>query len=710
MSKGNRVKTIGKELFVWAILFASAYFLAEQLTSWFMTTSLGRFVLNINDDFGWVVLIVVGLWTLFSLMGAYAQYSKPLFIVGISVLLINYYGAIEVSPEIYLSYYVLLAPYLIRQIDIKVARLRHKGFLEQISLWIENLLEKCDSYWKKHTNLSFFKYDRFDADDKLHVGREQMVKTIVDQVRKLKHDDSSFTIGLEGGWGSGKTTLLNKIKSELIGTTDEHGMIVEVVEFSPWAYPDGKSLSVEFLYELRDVLSKHSFRARFVINAYINALAEKSTNLVQLFTSLFFPRESLQNVKAKLSDLLRFHRVKLVVIIDDLDRLDADEMAEVFKMLRNTGDLPNAVYLVAYSKNHVEALFAGKKVKGDNSIGTGYLEKVINVELDINTINKESYWIEVQKEIETILYDSSLFKEDNPDGVNNEKIYHDFFKYAADSNIQTVRKSNLLINSIKARIAQLEKFEDLRFTMSKNLLILLELIKIEDYSFYCEIKSGKAFKTGNTLELSGKTANNHYKTLFIKVTNGIKETEESKMPAASVGRGVINRQSIAIYFLQEEKLLRWIRDIRSCVDGDNDFASCYENVKADTDEFMKLAMIVILSILSENKPEDIIKTSKLIADVFEYLDFYQDPIFISSVKSFVGINGVSSGPLFHELDKKRIASKHEDQYDKLFNDCFEQLCEKTETKEAIEIVGIPLFADLQKMQEKRSEQLKISNL
>ena len=32
------------------------------------------------------------------------------------------------------------------------------------------------------------------------------------------------------------------------------------------------------------------------------------------------------------------------------------------------------------------------------------------------------------------------------------------------------------------------------------------------------------------------------------------------------------------------------------------------------------------------------------------------------------------------------------------------------TKEAIEIVGIPLFADLQKMQEKRSEQLKISNL
>lgn len=678
---------IVKVTIIWFLVAVSVAILSKQLSSIFFNTWLGAFVMGLNPHIILVLLVLSLIWCILSMKGYYKSLDEVFFGISIFTTVFLCFGGVELTKGYldYLFYFTLL--FLIIPNSFK---------LYKRVTWRD----------PKSTEISFFKYDRFDADDKLHVGREQMVKTIVDQVRKLKHDDSSFTIGLEGGWGSGKTTLLNKIKSELIGTTDEHGMIVEVVEFSPWAYPDGKSLSVEFLYELRDVLSKHSFRARFIINAYINALADKTTNILQLLAMLFFPRESLQKVKAKLSDLLRFHRIKLVVIIDDLDRLDADEMAEVFKMLRNTGDLPNAVYLVAYSKKYVEALLASKDA--DNPIGRGYLEKVINVELDINTINKESYWIEVQNEIKTILSNSSLFKEGNPEGINNEEIYADFFKSSADSNIETVRKSNLLINSIKTRIAQLEKFKDLRFTMSKNLLILLELIKIEDYHFYCEIKSGKAFKTGITL-VSVKGEKNHYKTLFAQVTNDLMGVAESGISTSKLGRGVINRQSIAIYFLQEERLLRWIRNIRSCADGNKDFSECLCDAGSDRSEFMGVAMIVILSILSENKPEDIIKTSKLIADVFEYPDFYQDPIFGSSVKSFVDINGLNSEPLFDELDNKRIASKLENQYDKLFNTCFERLSEKTQTEEAIEIVGSPLFANLHKMQEKRREQLKVSN-
>lgn len=418
----KRINEAIKEFLVWIIGVATLAIMSEQLSEIFFSTWLGSFIEGVTPN---ILFILFGLsiyWCTQMLRGEHGAWRKPFFILAVAL------GVLYVFSDVhFVEAAVLLSPvnigigqghitlvFFIPLILLVLTGSLYNalvlfGFLQSpyLMLFIGSLLfisapyivfliSKLISLSQKKTNpktsnkTRLFKYDHFDPkNDKPHVGRTQMIEAIVEQVKLLQHSKSSFTIGIEGGWGSGKTTLLEGIKERLRDKTDEHGNHIEVVEFSPWAYPDGKNLSVEFLYELKSVLTRYSLRARFVVNAYINALAE-NTNFIQAIARLLFPHESLQKVKEKLSGLILLHRVKLIVVIDDLDRLDEDEIAEVFRLLRNTGDLPNMVYLVAYDRLHVESIGQHNNAEASNSrFGSGYLDKVINVELDINSYNRD---------------------------------------------------------------------------------------------------------------------------------------------------------------------------------------------------------------------------------------------------------------------------------------------------------------------------------
>lgn len=210
----------------------------------------------------------------------------------------------------------------------------------------------------------------------------------------MKNDLSKgLVIGVEGAWGSGKTTLVEFALEEIESASREREDW-EVVRFQPWLIGRKEDLLGQFFAQLssvkgiknnKNLIKKYSTGLSglvgFMAHAFENATISFSTGV--LVRSLFkvaheLMKTSLTNTKKKLWRALSDNNSsKVVVFIDDLDRLDPDECVEVLRLVRSVADFPNIVYVITYDQSILAAnIGAVLKIK-DN--GYGYMEKIIQV-------------------------------------------------------------------------------------------------------------------------------------------------------------------------------------------------------------------------------------------------------------------------------------------------------------------------------------------
>ena len=71
---------------------------------------------------------------------------------------------------------------------------------------------------------------------------------------------------------------------------------------------------------------------------------------------------------------------KIYIFIDDLDRLDATEILEVFKLVRSTLSISNLVYILIYDKAHIQSVLEKEVTEGN---AKNFLDKIIQTEYHI---------------------------------------------------------------------------------------------------------------------------------------------------------------------------------------------------------------------------------------------------------------------------------------------------------------------------------------
>jgi hypothetical protein len=83
---------------------------------------------------------------------------------------------------------------------------------------------------------------------------------------------------------------------------------------------------------------------------------------------------SLENMLGDLREHLKGIEAKLLVVVDDLDRLQPDEVRQVLTLVKTFGNLPNVIHLLVYDRNILDAALgpSGAPVNGSavNSDGT----------------------------------------------------------------------------------------------------------------------------------------------------------------------------------------------------------------------------------------------------------------------------------------------------------------------------------------------------
>lgn len=188
------------------------------------------------------------------------------------------------------------------------------------------------------------------------------------------HGKESFVVGIEGEWGAGKTSFINLVKQELKDNAD-----VVTVNFNPWNFAGENELIADFFTSLTEALTGQGDQRDLTrtIRSYTSRLQVSVSPSFSLFgASVKFGEVwrsgsgTLQSERQKIDGALRELRSKILVVIDDTDRLDAAETRLIMKLVKMTANFPNTVFLLAYDRARVAS-----KLNGEGWSGDEYLKK-----------------------------------------------------------------------------------------------------------------------------------------------------------------------------------------------------------------------------------------------------------------------------------------------------------------------------------------------
>ncbi|MEE1962776.1 P-loop NTPase fold protein [Allomuricauda taeanensis] len=184
------------------------------------------------------------------------------------------------------------------------------------------------------------------------LGRIPKVKMMVDEIMTVTCS-TSIAFGVTGEWGTGKTSFLNLIVEEIENRKRED---ILVVKFNPWINLGGQTIIQEFFDTLLAKIRPKDYNIWDDLERYSkDVISANPGGLYQLLGYVLGFRE--RNDKAsgfqRVNDSLNRLGIRFLVILDDMDRLKPEEVFEVLKLIRNTANFDNFIYLAAYDKSYI---------------------------------------------------------------------------------------------------------------------------------------------------------------------------------------------------------------------------------------------------------------------------------------------------------------------------------------------------------------------
>ncbi|MHA8061447.1 KAP family P-loop NTPase fold protein [Aquirufa beregesia] len=317
-------------------------------------------------------------------------------------------------------------------------------------------------------------------------------KFILHLVQHLKNTrtNSSFSIGINGGWGSGKTNVIERIKTEL--KNDPKNIIINI---NPWQQNGISNTITTFFDTLKDKFSFQGNSITIHLNNYYNYILKEnySNDFINLLSHILRLNQKGNNDHKIISELIDISNKKIFVFIDDIDRLTGPEIIDIFSFIRTTASFNNTFFIVPYDRNYVVRVLKKSQSTHNES---EYLKKIFQLEINLPEFKKTFYVNEIKNYLtfgidqnSSDIINSTIDKIVNKHNVRSveEKINpieNDYFEgNLFESLIGNIRELKRFCNSMKILISNIEFEADLYD------LIILELIKNKDINLYNQIRN-----------------------------------------------------------------------------------------------------------------------------------------------------------------------------------------------------------------------------
>lgn len=236
------------------------------------------------------------------------------------------------------------------------------------------------------------------AEDRL--DRLPFVDAVIQAIKESRQCQQAEFIAVYGSWGEGKTSVMNILEDRV----NRFEQDLWIVKFAPWGRRDKKGYAVELCNTLSLAIAKMGLcNAAIDLRLWGAMLSESSLWDALVHQAGFFkfvyslirvlsgPETLESRVREALSRLPQTRRV--VVVIDDVDRLMHDEIVELIRLVRTNCDFPGVTYIVVADQNHIETALEREIVgtcnQNQNSVGHEYLEKIFPIVFKLPKLPKE---------------------------------------------------------------------------------------------------------------------------------------------------------------------------------------------------------------------------------------------------------------------------------------------------------------------------------
>jgi predicted KAP-like P-loop ATPase len=224
--------------------------------------------------------------------------------------------------------------------------------------------------------------------EKDEFGRYPFAKRIAKTIINRK-DSSSLVIALYGKWGEGKTTVLNYIEGEL--SKDPN---IVAIAFNPWRFPSETELLSSFYFVLAKNLGQSLPTVKEKIGGWVEeylppaaALFDRA-DLAKEFGSLL-SKVKLEELRDRIGNMLVEEGKLVVVLMDDIDRLEKTEIHAVFRLVKLSANLKNLVYILAFDDEVVSDALQERYGTQNIEAGRNFLEKIVQVPIDLPSIEAQ---------------------------------------------------------------------------------------------------------------------------------------------------------------------------------------------------------------------------------------------------------------------------------------------------------------------------------
>ena len=292
-------------------------------------------------------------------------------------------------------------------------------------------------------------------DDSL--GFSQMANQLASSLANDKKFKDGIVLGLEGKWGSGKTSLLQLTQNAL---KEKNSPIV--VDFRPWLIRDRDALIAFFFAELSTAIvaetGENASNVKRMIGDYAGRLIGVGSTIADLATSAEVPLANqvkkvldvaqnivneennirpLAEIKSELDEKLKKLDRRIIVTIDDVDRLEPREISEILRLVRAVADFGSIIYILCYDPKIIaEAICKDIGI----SQGRAFLEKIVQISIPVPRPEPFALRNMLREGLDEFAK-----------GTGNEAIYRleNVMDYSAELFLQTPRDVNRVLDSVE---------------------------------------------------------------------------------------------------------------------------------------------------------------------------------------------------------------------------------------------------------------------
>ena len=476
--KKNYIKNVFSIYSVWEIIqITSVMIISIGLIDWYDIPStrihFNNFTIGIVILFGIFIVTTIKRLYLQEILKIVAINAIELWVcVGI-IFSVGYFVFVTILNmlEIY-KIYILCFMFFLSVMIFFVRKWRYEKADTKADEYKGNTIDLKELYEGKISSLDeILLLDESEVDYDL-MERHSIINHLYNTLCNCK-PQKRFVISLEGKWGVGKSTILRNVKRMI---QEQQKDIVVIDDFDPWTYGTEESIVENFFCCLlnNNDLKINTLEMRNSVSVLSKAVIA-STEKSDWFERTFLKEKTVEESKKQINEYLRLCGKKIVIFIDNLDRINDEKILFLFKLIGNVLEFDRMIFVVSFDPEVVCNI-----LETQSNIGYNYLEKIIQMQIRVPENDKDVLANVVQVCTMNLL---------NRYGLDQEKIadYKAFVEDICDS-IKDIREYKRVVNSIIVKVVSNTSY------LSRRDLLTIEYIKMKNFTLYQTIyKNGRYF-------------------------------------------------------------------------------------------------------------------------------------------------------------------------------------------------------------------------